>query len=146
MLRIEKDTIQPDYMRDYKGNEAFGLLISDNNHPLGIYNAYSSIGTPVQWLRALKLGYGTDIAWTYEIDLDCIYYANGQYLIDKSKFFDNTTPENILPDGIYFFRFYNGTEIFYSQVFKIVSQKLLKDYTQPEVKKFQNDELFLFND
>jgi hypothetical protein len=146
MLRVELDTIQPDYLRDYKGNESFGLVISDNNHPLQIYKAYSSIGSPIQWLRALKMGYGTNIAYTYEIDTDCISFSDGQYLIDSTKYFDNAVPVNILPDGIYFFRFYNGTEIFNSQCFKIVAQKLTGDYSQPEVKKFQNDELFFFSD
>lgn len=146
MLRVEKNTIQADYLRDAKGNESFGLQISDNNHPLGIYNAYSAIGEAITYLRALKLGYQTIIAYTYEIDTDCISYSDGQYLIDASKYFDNSTPENILPDGIYFFSFSNGTEIFNSECFRIVTQKLTGDYSHPEAKKFENDEVFNFND
>jgi hypothetical protein len=146
MLRVEKDTIQADYLREYKGNEAFGLQISTNNKPLQIYNAYSLIGSPIEWFRAKKILYQDAIESTHELDTDCIYYSDSQYLIDASKYFDNATPTNILPDGIYFLQFYNGSETFNSECFRVIAQLISGDYTQPEVKKFENDELFLFND
>ncbi len=146
MLRVEKNNIQADYLREYRGNEAFGLQLSRNDQPLQIYNAYSLIGAPVQWFRAKKIKYQDIIESTHELDTDSIYYSDGQYLINSDMFFDNTTPTNILADGIYFFQFYNGVEIFNSECFKIVDQFLAHDYSEPELKKFENDELFLYND
>lgn len=146
MLRVEKNTIQADYLREFDGAEGFALQISDNNHPLTIYNAYSIIGDSITYFRACKVGYKSKILYTYELDTDCLNYSDGQYLIDSTKYFDNTTPTNILPDGIYFFTFSNGTEIFNSERFSIVTQMLTSDYSQPEPKKFENDEVFNFND
>jgi len=146
MLRVEKNTVQADYLREFKGSESFGLQISRNDHPLTIYNAYSVIAGAATYLNAHKLGYQNRIELTYSIDVDCISYVNGQYIIDPTKYFDNATPENILPDGNYFFEFSNGVEPFNSECFIIVAQRESGNYTQPTIKAFQNDVLFIFND
>jgi hypothetical protein len=147
MLRITNQTELQDSLREFKGNENFGLQVSRNNKPLQIYSAYS-LGGSITFFYAYQLGYKGKVLKTYELSLDTLIYSDGQYLINPAKYFDNVTPANILPNGNYCLSFGNGIETFFSEVFAIYQEQLdgSETYGIPEVKSFENDQVFNFND
>ena len=147
MLRITNQTILQDSLREFKGNENFGLQVSRNNKPLQISGAYS-LGGEIIYFYAHKLGYQNKVLTTYELSLDTLTYLDGQYLINPAKYFDNTTPTNVLSDGNYFLSFANSTETFYSEVFTVKQSELdgSDSFSISEVKHFENDPVFIFND
>ena len=147
MLRITNQTILQDSLREFKGNENFGLQISRNNKPLQISGAYST-GGEIIFFYAYKLGCRNKIEYTYELSLDTLTFADGQYLINPSKYFDNTTPTNVLPDGNYCLSFANATETFFSEVFAVYQSELdgSNSFNISEIKHMENDPIFIFND
>jgi len=147
MLKITNQTILQDSLRDFRGGENVGLQISRNNKPLQISEAFST-GGEIIFFYAHKLGYLNKVLTTYELSLDTLTYADGQYLINPAKYFDNVTPMNVLPDGNYFLSFGNGTEIFKSEDFTIYQTELdgSNSFNISEIKHFQNDPIFEFND
>lgn len=147
MLRITNQTELQDSLREFKGSETLGLQLSRNNKPLQIYNAYSNGGNII-YFYAHKLGYQNKVESTYELSLDTIKYQDGQYLVDSTKYYDNVTPTNVLPDGNYFLTFANETETFFTEVFMVLQNAIdgSDSFNISEIKHFENDPIFIFND
>ncbi len=148
MLKITPANIIRDAVRLYKSDDSFGHKIGLNNKPLQIMDAYSS-NYPIIYFYAHRLGYKGVVLETYELDVDCIYYSDGQYLINPAKYYDNVTPTNVLPNGVYEYEFMNNNnEPFKSECFQIAQEYIdgSNSFIAPKVKYFENDPIFLFND
>lgn len=146
MLRITKG-ILTDNLADFKASDDFGLRVYPNNKPGQIYNAYSAGGNII-FFYAYLIGYRGKIEATYELSIDSIIYQDGQYLIDPTKYFDNVDNNNVLPDGNYMLSFSNGVEDpFNSEVFLVFQAQLdgAYAYNQPEIKHFEDSQIFIFN-
>jgi len=148
MLRITQNTELKDSLREFKGNNDFELQVSRNNKPLQIYNAYGD-GSNIVYFYAHLLDRLNQVDETYELSVDTLLYADGQYYVDSTKYFDNVTPINVLPNGNYYLEFCNDSgEVFESEVFTVYQEEIdgSETYSQPKVKHYENDPIFLFND
>ena len=146
MLKILPNDILKDSLRVFRGN--YGLQFGYNNKPLQVYDAYGD-GSDIIFFYAHIMRYKEKVCTTFELSLDTILYADGQYYFDSSKFFDNVTPTNILPNGTYFLSFGNVTgEVFNSELFQVNQFEIdgSDSFETPQVKHFENDPIFLFND
>lgn len=148
MLRITTSAIIRDSRRLFKPDSNIANKFGYNNKPMQIMDAFGD-GSPIVYFYAHRLGYKGIVLETYELDVDCLYYSDGQYLIDSTKYYDNVTPANVLPNGIYEYEFMNSNEQpFYGENFQIAQEYIdgSNSFAQPKIKHFQNDSIVIFND
>jgi len=113
MIRVFKNNVQKDFLRDNQGFRGYGLQIGSNRVPLQIYGAYSS-DLAISSFKLNRIDSGNEVIESLTLSNDLIKFDTWQYLIDKTKLFEITIPE-----GVYFYEFSNGFDVYCSEIFKI---------------------------
>lgn len=113
MLRFLKTYETKDFSRDAQYNLGYGVKICQNNRSVQWHGAYSDSEGIIEYFQAKSVNsVGVPDGAYYELDVDCITYANGQYNYDPESFYGGTIPE-----GFYYLEFNDGVNTFYSEMF-----------------------------
>jgi len=113
MLRFLKTYETRDFVRDLQLNFNYGIQICPNNRSVQWHGAYADSEGTVSAFTARKVASSGEVEKYYELDTDCVLYANGQYYYDPESFYG----DGVLPEGFYYLEFSDGIDTYYSELF-----------------------------